>query len=608
MPSATDEKSVILKNLQSYPQIQEKLTWISKQIKKETLTHPLIAILLQHKPWQQRYLAGIDSALKILDGVPNLFQVTSGMENGDQFFDELSTIRLAGKYRRRGNWVEFIREEKGKQRPDFELKKDSKSDVLCVFEVKHITGKMSLDVLSSDIRKVVSPYAVRIETKEFELPRQARQLASAIISELGRLDKQGAKPTPSAPQVLTVEDSHAEIFVDPTKKSPETRVYLQWSSTEEVKERTKRLGRLADVIDGARDQLLNYLPKGVNIVALDADRAFTHDDDIDEILRSTPGLFKTDEYRNIAGVRLLSNVIPVVDVLFANSNNEHVNSGLLQSLDLSTTFKVVTWWSGPISSLPISESRRKEIIAALRKVFASETIGRRVLRVIPLQAKPSGVDGGDFQKIEIEEIIDRIWFVDLPPGSDGQYSVHGIGEDYGKAMAEAENEAVIDKLVEASSSSFPIISYKETLNPESLDVGIKTLRDDGFAASVVLTNIYDFTSLGLFSGFVRGTVPNTFLLTKSGDKIPVCDAREVPDDTTFVIDSKSAGALVLKEDLTAAISEISEEETAEILKAIPELTEKQLKEKVKVLVEEEFKIDIEQPKAILRMNRKQQAS
>ncbi len=602
MPSASDERSIVLKNLQCYPQIGEKLTWISKQIKKANLTHPLLTILLQHKPWQQRYLEGIDSDLKSLDGAPNLSQVTSGMENGDEFFDELSTIRLAANYRKRGSWVEFIRKENGKQRPDFELKKDSKSDVSCVFEVKHITGKMSLDIISSDIQKVVSPYAAQIETKEFELPRQARQLASAIISELGRLDKQGARPTLSAPYVLTFEDSHVDIFVDSRKKSAETRVYLQWSSTEDVEERTKRLRRLADVIDGARDQLLAYLPKAVNIISLDADRAFTHDDDIDDILRSTPGLFKMDEYRNIAGVKFLSNVIPPVDILLANGNNEYVDNGLLQSLDLSASFKVVTWWSGPISSLPISDGRRREIIAALRKTFGSETIGRQVLRVIPPQGKPSEVDGADFRKIRIDEIIDRVWFVDLPPGSNGQYSVHGIGEGYGKAMAEAETRAIIDRLVEASSSS-PVVSYKERLSPQALDLGIKTLRDDGFAANVVLTNIYDFTSLWRFPGFVQGIVPDTFLRTKLVDRIPVCDAFEVPDDTTFIIDSKSAGALILKEDLTAAISEISEGEKAELSKVLPDLTEEQLKEKVRVIVEEEFKIDIEQPKAILRMNR-----
>src|SRR6266851_9893917 len=152
MSSTSDERPIILKNLQCYSQIREKLTWISRQIKQENLNNPLLTILLQHTPWQQRYLQRIDSDLKSLDGAPNLSQVTSGMENGDEFFDELSAVRLAAQYRKRGIWVEFVREEKGKQRPDFQLKKDSKSDVLCVFEVKHITGKISLDIISSDIQ------------------------------------------------------------------------------------------------------------------------------------------------------------------------------------------------------------------------------------------------------------------------------------------------------------------------------------------------------------------------------------------------------------------------------------------------------------------------
>ncbi len=592
----TNEPRGILDNLTKYKQIQQKLSWIPDIVRdQKSITHPLLTILQEHKPWQQRYLASLESELQVLNGTPNLSQVTGRMENGDQFFDELSSVKLGASYKKKGFSVEFIPEAKKEKRPDFQIKKDGK---VCVFEVKHISGETTLDVLFDDVRKVLSPYVVEIRTEKFQLASQARHLASIIIAELTRLEKESVRPGYSDPYVLSKEYARAKIWTNPKGITKETALFMAWSSEEDFKDTARRL---TDILNNAREQLLAYLPEAVNVIALDVDKASLQEDEVEDVLRSTPGLFKTDEYRNISGVKFVSHVDPPVDTLYANSNNQHVNDGLLQTLGLSSSLEVITWWSGPISSLPISDQKRKAIFAELHEEFASRAVGRKVLRVIPPENDSTQAPEDDFRKIGINEIEDRVWFVDLPPGS-GAYSTHGIGAGYGQGMAEAENRAVIGKLIEAF-SSIPGLSYKETLSPEALDAGVKMLANNGLKPTVVLTNVDDFLNLGHFPGFVKPTATVPLLRTKSGYEIPVLESTEIPDDTAFLIDSGAVGALVLKQDVTVAISEIAEEETPEILRAIPDLKAEQLKERVRVRVEEVFRVDIDEPRAILRMHR-----
>ncbi len=596
-PSPTDEP-IILQNLRKYPQIQARLTWIPRQLKRVEPSHPLLSILLRHDPWQQKYLASIDSDFKILDATPNLNQLVKRMENGRQFFDELSAVRLASSLTRKGFWVEFI-SEGAEKRPDILAKKDRESPTSCVFEVKHLSGGQTIGVIFEDIRKIPSPYTVEATAKEFQLESQVRHLTATIASEMCRLEDESAKPTKTDPFVLTKGDAHVSIYIDPGKKNKtETWVRVSWSFTEEF---VDTIDRLSNVLTRACHQLQSYLPEAVNIIVLDVEKAALHGDEIEDTLRWKPRLFSLDEYRIIAGVEFISNVIPLQDVLFANSNNQHVKSGLVQALGLSENVKTIAYPSVPIASLPISEERRGKVIAEFLGEFSSWAIARRILNVVPWKAN-SRAESNGFRKIGFNDIVDKIWYVDNPPDVDGYLSVQGIGSDYGRAVAQAETKAVVDRLIEAS-PRLPSMSYKEMFSPETLEAGVKILGDNGFHADVVLSNIHDFGNLWQFGGFVRGIVPNTSLKTSSGGEVAIHDAVEVPDGIILLLDRGAAGSIVLKEDATLVISEISEEEKPAILKVFRDITAEQLKQKVKLHVEEVFRVDIDEPKAILTLKK-----
>src|SRR5438309_6078265 len=147
---------------------------------------------------------------------------------------------------------------------------------------------------------------------------------------MSRLGAESAKPTMSDPYVLTKDDAQVSIYIDPKKSSnSETWVQVSSSFKEEFED---TVDRLVGVMSGAREQLQAYLPDAVNVIVLDVERASLHGDEVEDTLRWKPRLFNLDEYRIIAGVEFISNVIPPRDAIFANSSNQHVKSGLLQTL------------------------------------------------------------------------------------------------------------------------------------------------------------------------------------------------------------------------------------------------------------------------------------
>ena len=520
------------------------------------------------------------------------------MENGDQFFDELSAVKVAVNLKKKHFQVEFI-PEGSEKRPDILARSPKNPDTPCVLEVKHLSGESTIGIIFDEVRKIPSPYSVEVRAKDFQLASQVRHLASVVATEIRRLQEEAAKPPRSEPDVLKVFDSNVSIYIDPHKaNSGGTGVYVFWSFEEEFE---NTADRLTSVMNKARDQLNAYRPDAVNMIVLDVEKASLHDDEIEDTLRWKPRLFALEEYRKIAGVEFVSNIIPPKDALFANSNNEYVKSGVLQSLGLSANIKVIAYPSIPIDSLPISQGRREKIIVEFREEFLLQAVARRFLKVVAWKSD-STLEPVKLTKFVIDEILDKIWFVDDPPDADGQFSVHGIGAGWGQAMAKAETKTVVERLIEVS-SKLPAPSNQESFSPNALEAAIKMLGDNGFSATGILTNIHDFVNLWRFSGFVRGVAPNAVVKVSSGRNIPIQDAPEVPEGITFVIDSAAAGALTVKGEATATITEISEEEKPEILKALPELTVENLKQKVRVHVEEEFRVDIRVPKAILTITK-----
>src|SRR5207249_11736880 len=192
---------------------------------------------------------------------------------------------------------------------------------------------------------------------------------------------------------------------------------------------------------------------------------------------------------------------------------------------LFRSIKVIAYPSIPIDSLPISQGRREKIIVEFREEFLLQAVARRFLKVVAWKSD-STLEPVKLTKFVIDEILDKIWFVDDPPDADGQFSVHGIGAGWGQAMAKAETKTVVERLIEAS-SKLPAPSNQESFSPNALEAAIKMLGDDGFSATGILTNIHDFVNLWRFSGFVRGVAPNAVVKVSSGRNISIQDAPEV---------------------------------------------------------------------------------
>src|SRR6266436_7110606 len=192
-PDMEYDVKAILEKATSYPSIFKHLPWIEEMTSSiQGALHPLIRILHYNRVGEiDPYLSELDSDLSVLEGVPNLSKVCLRMGNYGQFLDERPNLRFAAQYKRGGFEVEFIAESSEK-RPDF-LIREPKSGVRIIFEVKHISGKTSLEPLILSIQDLPSPYIVSIYTSRLELEIQAINLARRIEAEIEKLVKSSAK-------------------------------------------------------------------------------------------------------------------------------------------------------------------------------------------------------------------------------------------------------------------------------------------------------------------------------------------------------------------------------------------------------------------------------
>ncbi len=239
-----------------------------------------------------------------------------------------SDLRLAAQYKRGGFEVEFIAESSEK-RPDF-LIREPKSGVRIIFEVKHISGKTSLEPLILSIQDLPSPYIVSIYTSRLELEIQAINLARRIEAEIEKLVKSSAKISYAERHVVDLGYCKFEIFSKQSDKNGNTGVMLTWGGAVSVQE---SIDRVARVVRESLVQLARYDATGLNVIALEDD-ALLHQDVIQDALYSSPGLLKDGQFEPVSAVKYVKNTIPRQEFLFLNQNNAHVKKGILASLNL----------------------------------------------------------------------------------------------------------------------------------------------------------------------------------------------------------------------------------------------------------------------------------
>jgi hypothetical protein len=321
----------VIERLSNYKNIAHYLRWIQKAATKTQFPiHPIISILEDRRSWAETYLSKMDSDLAVLSGAANLDHVASRMENQEQFYDERTALGAAADYQRKGFKVDFILESVTK-RPDFQARSPRATSIPCVFEVKHIASKETVDSLFQDIQSITSPYVVDGYVGYLQLASQARHIALEVGAEIEKLTRNSATPTPDKPFQTTILDCEFKIYLKESRKEGPTTIRILWSNREDFKQTASRL---SGIMDGAQEQLSSYIPDTVNIILLDVDRAGLHDDEVHDVLYSTqlPGLFTLNAYQYVTAVKFVSHVIPPTITLFENQNNLHVKSGLLKTL------------------------------------------------------------------------------------------------------------------------------------------------------------------------------------------------------------------------------------------------------------------------------------
>ncbi len=329
-PRMEYDMKAILEKAASYPMIFKHLTWIEEIASSaQGNLHPLIRILYYNRVGKtDPYLSELDSDLSVLQGVPNVSKVCLRMKNYDQFLDERPSLHFAAQYKLRDFEVEFIAESDEK-RPDF-LIRDPKSGARVIFEVKHISGKTSLEPLILEVQDLRSPYIVSVYTDKLELEIQAINLARRIEAEIEKLLKSPAKISYAERHVVDLGYCRFEIFSKQSDKNGNTGVMLTWGGPVGVQE---SIDRVARVVRESLPQLVRYDVTGLNVIVLEDD-ALLHQDVVQDALYSTPGLLKDEQFEDVSAVKYVKNTIPRQEFLFLNQNNMHVKNGTLASLSL----------------------------------------------------------------------------------------------------------------------------------------------------------------------------------------------------------------------------------------------------------------------------------
>ncbi len=256
-----------------------------------------------------------------------------------------------------------------------------------------------------------------------------------------------------------------------------------------------------------------------------------------------------------------------------------------------------------VKNKELSEVRRKKFEANIREVFDRTGLARKLVKVASIVDDPEE----KFVKLGLAIVADKVWFVD-DPGEGVYYSYESLGYEYGKSLAEGEARLIIDNIM-ASIKQESTVKVNERIEAKDIagvfrspfgSKGIDLLNGD----LVIVTNLYDESDFWYIEEF-KGDRSEGFgfgTLNICGEKIPVHYSRLVPKGLTFVIDRSKIGTLFIKRPLeitVESIAKVSKEKKDEILKSIPSLNPEKLDEKVSILVEEVVRFELEDPNAVV---------
>lgn len=210
-----------------------------------------------------------------------------------------------------------------------------------------------------------------------------------------------------------------------------------------------------------------------------------------------------------------------------------------------------------VKHLSISEERKQITLEEVQNAVQNNSLSRELVKTTFLErSSKENLLNVDFKVIGINIIMDKIWFVDNPPG-DSAYSYHGTGSHFGNSIANGETKGVIDKILEGLSKADNVISYEKELDEKKVDEAIHRLTKCGFTPTIILTNIYDSSLFWDMQKFKGNVVFGKGTRHSSGKylDLKVFSSNFVPKGVTIIYDKDKLGELLIKKDITCDLTE-----------------------------------------------------
>jgi hypothetical protein len=248
------------------------------------------------------------------------------------------------------------------------------------------------------------------------------------------------------------------------------------------------------------------------------------------------------------------------------------------------------------ADLPLSEKRVSNFVSRARETFEMSSIARDILNV----TGPTSIGG--FGKIGINRISDRIWFVEGTFKDSYYVEPSHIGAEYGRAIAEAEAQLVLRKLMDFAVGDHVREILAEP-NEKEVEQSVTEMQNRGFRPNIILTNIEHSFQFWEFRDFKPFGQPRKGLRQPEGyyKGIPVHYSRLLPTGLTLIVDKAKLGDLEVKTDFEISVIDLRKDpEMKSVLKRFPRLD---VNEKVRVLCYETVRATIrnEPPRAGILM-------
>jgi len=249
-----------------------------------------------------------------------------------------------------------------------------------------------------------------------------------------------------------------------------------------------------------------------------------------------------------------------------------------------------------VKNIPISEEKRKSFISNIVKIVKNSR-ARSFFSVREIREEEKSEE---FLKLGLSLIMDRIWVTDTD-------SIHPNerGYDEGSSIEEGEIKLVFDSIFNSMSEDNTLTKNDE-LKESHIIEALSKLEENSSGCELIFTNIHDVFSFWYMTNF-KG-VPKTGSerrLEGYYKNIPVYWNRLLPKGITLLI-NKNVGELVIKRDIdkNASIKDIEDSEKEGIVKNLPQLKDVDIKEKVRLYIDELLKFKILNNKAVILLKTK----